>query len=98
MKQKKEDQNQNTEENQQETTDTSQEITENTQSVYDQATDWTINNDLGLEYSASQMFIVILIQVYCIVGMQRQLLMIRLLNKFVFIEQLRYNQLITGGF
>ena len=43
----------NTEENQQETTDTSQEITENTQSVYDQATDWTINNDLGLEYSAS---------------------------------------------
>lgn len=50
---KEEDQNQNTEENQQETTDTSQEITENTQSVYDQATDWTINNDLGLEYSAS---------------------------------------------
>lgn len=50
---KEDSQNQNTEEDQNETADTTQDTAEDSQSVYDQATDWTINNDLGLEYSSS---------------------------------------------
>lgn len=50
---KDESQDEKTEENQQESTDESQDTAEDSQSVYDQATDWTINNDFGLEYSVS---------------------------------------------